>query len=273
MFENREIDLKNLLNLIKEALISFRDNHGSRWAAALAYYGLIAIFPLILFIIFVGGKFLQTSDARQLLNSTMLTTVPFAMENINEIIDQTLLSSNSFGLIGVLGLIWSGSGVFNVLVAALNVIWDAKPHPYWQRRVMAALSVLILGIVFVASFFILPVLSWLGSALGLNNYFIYSVIFEIIIGILSIYLIFRIFPNRPIKKRAAFLGALIGTLLIEIAKYGFMIFLGSVIERYGSIYGSIAWLVALGLWVYLLGILFFLSAEIGAGFERKFLQE
>ncbi len=273
MFGIKKLDFENQWKLIVEALASFRNHHCSRWAAALAYYGIIAIFPLILFIIFMGGKFLQTADARQLLDSTMLTTVPFAMDNINEIIDQTINSSSSLGIISILGLIWSGSGVFNVLVAAMNVIWDAKPHPYWQRRVMAAMSVLILGIVFLASFFLLPILSWFGSALGLKNYTLYSSLFEIIIGVLTIYLIFRIFPNRTIKKRAAFIGALIGICLIEIAKYGFMAYLGTVIERYGSIYGSIAWVVALGLWMYLLGILFFLSAEIGAGLERRYAQK
>ena len=254
---------------IINVLTSFRDHHCAGWSAALAYYGIFAIFPLILFVIYIGRQFLQTSEARQLLNTTMATTVPFAMDDINAIIDQTLNSGSSFGVIGVIGLVWSGSAVFNVLVAALNEIWDAKPHRYWQRRVKAPLSVLILGIVFLGSFLVLPILNWFQTSLSLPNSSIYNPLFEFIIGISTIYLLFTVFPNRAVNKSAAFYSALAGTFLIELAKYGFMAYLGTVIERYGSIYGSIAWIVALGLWVYLVGVLFFLSAEFGAELERR----
>lgn len=265
----KQNEFRKIWELILDVFKKFGEHHCGRWAAALAYYGIFAIFPLILFIIFVGGQFLQTSESRQLLDTTLKSAVPFAMDNINLIIDQTLESSSSSGIIGVLGLIWSGSAVFNVLVSALNEIWDAKPHSYWRRRFMAALSVLILGIVFLASFFILPILTWVGSSLGLPYFSFYNVIFEIVLGVLTIYLLFRVFPNKSVNKRAAFYGALVGTFLIELAKYGFLAYLGTVIDRYGSIYGSIAWIVALGIWVYLVGVLFFLSAEFGAEFERR----
>ncbi len=261
--------IESYWQFISKVLSSFRDHHCAGWSAALAYYGIFAIFPLILFVIYVGGEFLQRSEARQLLNTTMATTVPFAMDDINAIIDQTLKSGSSWGVIGIIGLVWSGSAVFNVLVAALNEIWDAKPHRYWQRRVKATLSVLILGIVFLGSFLILPVLNWFQTSLSLPNSSFYNPIIEIIIGVLTIYLLFTVFPNRAVKKKAAFYGAVTGTLFIEFAKYGFMAYLGTVIERYGSIYGSIAWIVALGLWVYLVGVLFFLSAEFGAELERR----
>ena len=74
---------------------------------------------------------------------------------------------------------------------------------------------------------------------------------------------------RKCIGESALAGAIICTSLIEVAKSVFTLYLGSAFVNYGAVYGSLTWMVALALWVYLVGILFFLGAEITAGLERQ----
>jgi membrane protein len=172
-------------------------------------------------------------------------------------------------LIGAIGLLWSGSSVFNSLAISLTKIWDSKPRSFWRRRVLAVVSVFTLGLVFLASLFLGPLSSWLLENWLLPRHQVAGNIFEVIIITITLLLLYRIFPNKHVRWEPAFLGALSSAILIVVAKFIFGLYIGMVINTYGLVYGYLAWFLALALWVYLLAVLILLGGELAAAMQLK----
>jgi len=245
----------------------FGEHENALRAASLAYYGLFSIFPLLLLIIYMGSELLTTEATRAFLDLYLKHTLPVDPASLQKIIDQTIRARGSIGVVSGIGLMWSGSSVFGVLEAALSVIWGGERRPYWHRRFLATISVMTLSIVFVASFSLSPLTSWLWNDDGHFYKRFLNLWVSFAFSVLISFLLFRIFPNRNVPWRPALLGALIATLFIESARFIFDFYLALAFSNYGNVYGSLAWIVALGFWTYFVGVLFFLGAEFGAALE------
>lgn len=248
---------------------SFAEDECTLRAAALAYYGLFSIFPLLLFLIYLATNVLTTTEAQVAVNTFLEQILPFKPERLQTIIDQVLASRSSIGLLGLAGLLWSGSAVFAVLEAALTVIWGGDPRAFWSRRLIAAISVILLSGLFIAYLYFGPILSWLLPSPTLLISSILSQLLGFILLLTICALLFRIFPNRTVRWGSAINGAIVTALLIQIARFFFDLYLGLAFQNFGLIYGSLAWIVALALWAYLVAVLFFFGAEVGAQLEER----
>lgn len=261
--------LRRVWEVIWSTVLSFGEHECALRAAALAYYGLFSIFPLLLFLIFLGSKVLTSAQTLEMLNNYIDQVLPVNTASLKLLIDRTLQARGSIGLVGGLGLLWGGSSVFGVLEAALSVIWEGEPRPFVQRRALAATFVLVLSMVFIVSLNLGPIISWLwlddGSLykLWLNRGLGFGLV------VLTCFLLFRIFPNREISWQPALAGALLAGTAIEIAKTLFGLYLNSAFVNYGYVYGSLAWLIALALWTYLVSVLFFFGAEFGSTLDKR----
>lgn len=256
-------------NFLKYVIESYGRHECTRHAASLAYFGVFSIFPLLLLLVYIGSYFISSESSRQVIDSYLIQIFPIAIENVNRVIDQTISSRGSIGLIGAIGLLWSGSSVFNSLAISLNRIWGSRPRSFWRRRALAVLSVSVLGLVFLASIFLGPLSGWLIDTWFLPWRRILGSLFEIFIITISLLLLYRIFPNKNVRWGPAFLGALCSAILIVIAKFIFGLYIGIVITNYGLVYGYLAWFLALALWVYLLAVLILLGAELAAALQLK----
>jgi membrane protein len=236
-------------------------------AGSLAYYGLFSIFPLLLFLIYIGSVLLTTETVRNALPLFLNQLIPLSTENVETIIDQTVKARGPIGILSAIGLLWTASSVFGVLEMSLSVIWNGKPRTFWQRRVLAASTVLVLSILFIGAFTLGPVASWLWTTDDYSAWLNFATGF----GLISVtcFLMFRIFPNRDVSWQPALAGAVLSGGLIEIAKSIFDWYLTSAFANYGYIYGSIAWIVALCIWTYVVSALFFLGAEFGAVLDDR----
>jgi membrane protein len=256
-------------NFLKYVLEAYGKHECTRHAASLAYFGIFSIFPLLLLMVYIGSFFISSESSRQVIDNYLIQIFPIASENVNRIIDQTLSARKSIGLIGGIGLLWSGSAVFNSLEISLSRIWGSKPRSFWRRRVLAVLSVFALGLVFVASIFLGPLSGWLYDTWLFPWRQVLGSVFEIVIITISLLLLYRIFPNKSVRWGPAFLGSLCSAILIVVAKFIFGIYIGIVIKNYGLVYGYLAWFLALSLWVYLLAVLILLGAELAAAMQLK----
>lgn len=263
------LQLRRSYKFTRIVVNSFAKDECALRAAALAYYGLFSIFPLLLFLIYLATNLLTTTEAQLAVSVFLKQILPFSPESLETIISQVLASRSSIGLLGLAGLLWSGSAVFAVLEAALTVIWGGSPRAFWSRRLIAAISVILLSGLFVAYLYLGPILSWL---LPSPTLFISSILnqllgFTLLVTICT--LLFRIFPNRNVHWGSAINGAIVTALLIQIARFFFDLYLGLAFQNFGLIYGSLAWIVALAIWAYLVAALFFFGAEVGAELEER----
>lgn len=255
---------------IKQVIFNLSNHRILLYAASLAYFGLFSLFPLLLFLIYLGSQFLEIGASREILASIILDFFPIELERVNFLIENTLSLRRSIGFIGFAGLIWSGSSVFGVMELSLSEIFNCPRRTFWKRRLLMTGAVLTMGLVFLASYFILPLAAWLLS--GQSKFF--GAFASFIIGwtflTLTNYIIYRIFPTRKLKWRIALTGAGAGALLIEISRSVFIYYLELILIRYGSVYGSLAWIAALGIWTYVVGVLFFVGAEITATIDSLY---
>lgn len=249
--------------ILKDTLRAYGEDRCSLWAAALAYYGLISIFPLILFLIFLGSEVFVAGNMREILNRFLAETLPIEVTNIIRIVNQTLESRGSIGLIGALGLLWSASAVFSILEAALNRIWNGRARPFWGRRLLASATILVLSLAFVATITLSPIISLLFTTLSLPGAEPLAGVLNLFMIVLTAYLLFRTFPNRRVPRLPALAGALFTTFLLVLARFLIEAYLDSAFTNYGAVYGSLAWVIYLALWAYIVGTLFLLGAEFG----------
>lgn len=238
-------------------------------SAALAFHSFFSIFPLLLFFVYLGGDILASSLAYDYLTSSLVQFLPTGVDIITEIISTTAELRGPIGLIGIVGLLWSASSVFTVLEAALNRIWKAQPRGFWRKRLMTTASILILCLLFIASVSFgqfLPRLLTLIPLAGLQ--WVGNVILFIALT-LALYVFYQVFPNRKVPIRPALTAGLAAAAAITAARYVFDMFINSTFATYGSIYGSVAWIVSLALWSYVVTTLFLLGAELGSVLEEN----
>lgn len=260
--------IKKIWGFLRYVYRSYLEDECTKQAAALAYFGLFSIFPLLLFLIYIGSFFLSSDVLRPTLDIYIKGVFPVGADDLIRIVDQTIEVRSSIGLVSIVSLLWGGSSVFSVLATSLNVIWDSPPRPYWRRRALAAFSVVALGFVFLSSLFLVPLTVWLfdgwfGDGKPL------SYLMELFMLSIAGLLLYRVFPNKAVRWGPAFLGALISAILLVVAKFIFGLYIGVVVSTYGLIYGSLAWFLTIALWVYLIGVLILLGAEFAAAFQEQ----
>jgi len=262
--------LQLVWHVVRSALEHFTLDQGTIRAASLAYYGLLSLFPLLLFLVFLASQVLKSNESQVILHQYLNDTLPGAAKTVEGVFDQTLRLRGSIGLIGGLGLLWSASAFFNALSISMNAIWGAKLRPFWRRRMIAAGSVLIIGVLFLLSISLsaiavipLPglmgsILRWFNRSVGLG------------LTILLFWVLYTAIPNKSVHRRSALAGAFIAGLLWQGAKSLFAWYLASGLTNYGAVYGSLASVIALLLWAYFSAQILFLGAEFGAVIEYTF---
>ncbi|MEX2162348.1 MAG: YihY/virulence factor BrkB family protein [Anaerolineales bacterium] len=261
--------LKRFLYLVGATNDKYNQDNCPMLVAALAYHSFFSIFPLLLFLIYIGSQLLSPSGVYEVLNSGLIEFLPTGGDTISQVLSATTDLRGSIGLVGIVGLLWSASSVFTVLETALNRIWGARPRGFWRKRLVATVSILVLSFLFLTSVTLgqflprllslirLPELQWLGSLMS----------FLFLVFVLTIF--YTAFPNRRVPRRPAILAGLVVGVSLLGARFLFDLFLNSTVINYGTVYGSLAWMVSLALWAYVVATLFLLGAEFGSVLELE----
>ncbi|MBN1267801.1 MAG: YihY/virulence factor BrkB family protein [Anaerolineales bacterium] len=261
---------RSMLLVLRETADSFALHECPTRAAGLAFRGLLSLFPLILFLIYITSLFLDSADTQQVLYSYLEQVIPTAAGFVEDVVDQTLEKRGPIGWIGTLGLVASASSLFYALVISLNVIWNGRRRPVWHRTAMAAVSVAGIGLLFIISI----ALSALATIEIPGREFLdrawFNRLISVVVTTFLFTFIFYWLPNRRVCKKAALAGGTLAAVLWEAAKFAFALYLTSGLTNYGLVYGSLASLVALMLWAFLSGEILLLGAEFGSALERLY---
>jgi membrane protein len=244
------------------------NRHGLRQAAALAYYAVFSIFPLsLLLAVGIGSVLGPTVAEEQIARGLSLFLPDQTLELFQRNMATTLEQGRSFGLIAVAGLIWAGLGLFTNVTNSLDLIFLApSSRSLWRQRLVALAMALALVTLIFTSFLTSGILR-LVVALTLdrpNPWLLigtYSLPFAIDMIIFA--LLFRYVPARYVKWDAVWPGAIMGAAGWELLKLFFNWYLDNV-ATFQFVYGSIATVIVLLFWVYLLASIFLLSAELSA---------
>lgn len=274
---------KDVLPLLKETFASWSEDKAPRLAAALAYYTLFSIAPLVIIAIAIAGLAFGHDAARGQLDDQIRSTVgPKAAQAIQDMVRSANRPAHGIvaTVLGIVTLILGASGVFGQLKDALNTIWEVAPAPnrgFWgmvKDRFLSFAMVLVIGFLLMVSLVastalgavtkymahMLPTVSWLGPVLD----FVVSV--AVFTGLLA--LIYRVLPDVKIQWRDVRVGAFITAVLFVIGKMLLGLYLGR--SSVSSAYGAAGSLVVLLLWVYYSAQILFFGAEFTQVFATRY---
>src|SRR5439155_18145683 len=130
----------------------FGDDEGATYAASIAYYALLSLFPLMLGLVAVLGFFLESGSVRTQLVDFLSGYLPQAHDLITNNAEQVRNSRGLAGLIAIGGFLWSAKAIFSAINDGLNRVWNVKERrPFWLRTALQLALVLGTGLFFVVS--------------------------------------------------------------------------------------------------------------------------
>ena len=244
------------LAIVRQAFKNFGEAQASGAAASVAYYALFSLFPLLLALAAAGSFFLEDEQAYQETIALISNAIPVSQDLIVQNIRQVLASRGTVGLIGLVGLLWSATGVFMNLARNINRAWShATERGFLKGRLVALAMVGVLALLLILSVLSTALLNLLPRLriplLGNLNVYdtalwpIVSGLVPWLFGWLLFLALYRWVPNTSVPWSAALWGAGVASLLWEVAKKGFAWYLEAGLARYSLVYGSLGTVVAL----------------------------
>jgi membrane protein len=268
-----------IFRLFKKAAVAWMDDNAMRLSAALSYYSIFSIAPLLLIAIgFIGfianwGVLGFGPDQVQDAISKELPQLvgPQAAQSMQAMIGSAQKTSGQATFIGFIVLFVGASSVFGQLKESLNTVWGVRQKPglgimgFIRERMMSFGMVLVIGFLLLISLalsvFIAAMNGWLEVYLHLPKAVsgIFGFLLPLSVETLLFALLFKYVPDAKIQWRCVWLGALVTAILFEIGKTGLAWYLGQASTT--SSFGAASSLVSLLLWVFYASCILFLGAE------------
>jgi membrane protein len=250
-------------------------NHdATHMAAGVAYYAILSIFPLLLGLIAVFGFFLSSVDLQGQLLNYVGDNIPGATDILKENLGSIIELRGIMGVLSIIGLLWSGSTMFSALGLAINRAWDiSRRRPFFIRKARELGMVFGIGILFLLSLGASAIISIMRGVLHLPaadmiivNVASWLVAFLLILAVFL--LLYKLIPNTRTYWRDTWPGALLAAVLFEIARTLFIFYLANF-ANYQLIYGSIASIIVLLVWIYYSAFIMILGAEFAFQYGRR----
>jgi membrane protein len=267
----RPVPWRIVWDLVKETVEGVDQLEVPLRAAAVAYYGLLAIFPLLLFLVSLGGVVLSRTEVRDALNEflTRAIPVPEVLDFVQVTIGDTLARRGTVGVISLVVLLWSASSLFANLEMSLNKIWKVPRRLVWHRRLLGILAVMILAGLFIVVIF-LSTLEALPLLNGISIFDSLDLWITFFAATLFFWLIYRWLPNAKIPAVPSLAGGALAGLAWVVAQAVFRWYLTSGLSNLGAVYGTLASLIGLTLWAFVTGTILYVGAVFGAVLQRRF---
>ena len=267
--------------LIVRAARAFARHECSQRAAAISYYVLLSVFPLVIFSAGALGIVLRDEQLQEDLVNEIMKNFPLSEEEGRNNIASTLrqlagVRSGAIGLIGLLGLAWSATAMFGVIRRSLNVAFGAeRERPFVQQKLFDLMMVLGFAPFFLASIVAtsalraaaaassdIPFLGRAAEALGFGWY-IASFLLPFVLSCLAFLALYSFAPARRPRLTHALAGAAVASVLFELTKLGFGAYLENF-RNYDLVFGSLGAVVAFLVWVYFSANILLLGAEVAS---------
>jgi membrane protein len=265
----------SLLNVGKSTITQWIEDEPFQLAAALSYYTLFSLAPLMIIVITIAGFAFGREAAQNQIVETIQGLI--GEDSAKAIQDMIQNASNKpkTGIIstvlGVIVLIVGAGGVVGQLQTSLNTIWGVAPKPgqgvggFIRQRFISFSMILAIGFLLLVSLVVSAVLTgltqWMGSLFGgtavLAHVLDLLVSFVFVTALFAI--IYKFLPDVRIEWRDVWIGAALTSFLFTIGKFLIGLYLGS--SGVTSTYGAAGSLITVLLWVYYSSLIFFLGAE------------
>ena len=267
--------VKLSFSLLKDSFSAFMDDNGLKLSAALSYYTIFSLAPMLLVIISVLNFFYKNGDIQgELFGQITALVGANAAQQLLEILKNAEMSNKSgvAAAIGIGTLLIGATGVFAEIQDSINFIWSIKSKPkkgwlqYLKNRLLSFSIILTLGFLLLISLGVNALVDLLSSRLEARFSEASVVVFYIINMALLLTIItslftviFKVLPDGHVRWRECIVGAAFTAVLFLIGKFVITFYIGQA--DLGATYGASASIVILLTWVYYSSIILYFGAE------------
>ena len=259
--------------------VDFRHDRGFQWAAAAAYYGLLSTLPLLLSAVSLAAHFVDPYLAAADLTHFLGQFIPQGERQIRELVFSVIRERESIGVYSTLFLLWSGSRVFSVITAMLNIAFDADEDYSLVKSTLVELAmVLSLGLMYVTALilqFAIHTFNTVLEQVWVTGDWLPWLLAKSVPSLFSFsayYLIYQYVPRRRVKRRAAAGGAILATVMFMVAQPLFLRYVNNF-AHYNLVYGSLAIVIALVFWSWLAAVILLFGGELAAHIQTLVLED
>jgi membrane protein len=263
-----------LVRLIYDTIEGAVKHDAAQRAAGVAYYSLLSIFPLMLGLIAVFGFFLPSVDFQNELLKFVDNNVPGATDFLRQNITHIISLRSGMGILSIVILFWSASAMFGAINLAINRAWEVRRYrlPFPVRKSIEIGMVFGIGIIFLLSLGAGHLISILHgvSDLAVADMIIVKVgsrLVAFLLIFIVFLLLYKLIPNTKTHWRYTWPGALLAAVFFEIARTLFILYLENLVS-FQYIYGSIASIIILLVWIYYSAFIMILGAEFTFQYGR-----
>ena len=248
-------------------------------AAELSYYFLLAVFPLLLFLMTLLGYFASSSSQLRASLITSLSAVmpPSALDLVQSTIMEVTTRAGGGKLsFGLLAALWAASNGMGAVTETLNIAYEVKERrPWWKVRLIAVGLTLLMAVLIISALVLVlygeSIAELVVGAAGLGSWVAVGwkvaqwplILFSLLIALAALYY-FAPDLRKP-EKRWQWItpGAVVAIVLWLIVSLGFRLYL-HFFDSYSATYGSLGAVIILMLWFYLTGIAILVGGEINS---------
>ena len=275
---------KEIFAILKEAGSEWIEDHAPTLGAALAYYTVFSLAPLLIIIIGVAGLVFGPEAAqgqifeqlRGLLGEAGAKSMQDLVENANAKPATGIFAT----LIGIVTLLFGASGVFGQLQTSLNAIWGVQPKPgrgvlgIIRDRILSFGFILVVGFLLLVSLLLTAAIAlvgeWSGDMMPGMEFFIQLLNSVLSLAVITLLfaMIFKFLPDAKIAWHDVWIGAFVTAALFTVGKFALGLYLGK--SSVSSSYGAAGSLIVLLLWVYYSSQILFFGAEVTQVYANRF---
>ncbi|MBD1823161.1 YihY/virulence factor BrkB family protein [Cyanobacteria bacterium FACHB-DQ100] len=266
---------KTIVRLVRDTITEWNEDNVPLLAAALAYYTMFSLAPLLIIAIaIVGAVYGEEAAQGEIVRQIQGLVGRQGAEFIQSMIQNASRPGSGGGiatLIGIGVLIFGASGVFGQLQTALNTIWEVKPKPgravksFVQARFLSFAMVLVIGFLLLVSLILSAVFSGVSAYFGgllpeaLHVGQVLNFVITFALTTLLFAAIYKFLPDVKVPWKNLWVGSAVTALLFNIGKFLIGLYLGN--SSVGSTYGAAGSLVVVLLWVFYSAQILLLGAE------------
>ena len=266
---------KQALELTKETFKEFFKDNATWKAAALSYFTVFALAPLLVLVLQVASLLFDPAQVRDALtgqfSALMGQDVANQVQTMMNNAERQTASGSGFRLIlSIAGLLFGATGAFVSLQDALNSAWEVEPDPkrggiknFIFKRFLSLGMVLGIAFLLLVSLAVTAALSAVGDYLfgGSGTVFAEGLNFVLTFAIISLLFaaMFKVLPDAKVEWRDVWVGAIATALLFVVGKFLIGLYIGQ--SNPGSAFGAAGALAVLLVWIYYAAIILMLGAE------------
>src|SRR3954467_3659510 len=280
--EPTDLPARSWKAILKRTVKEFQDDNLTDWAAALTYYSVMSLFPMLLVLVALLGLIGQESTIATATDSLRMAGLEDVAKNVQGPLDEIVRHKGGAGALvgfGLLAALWSASGWVGAFTRAMNAVYEVKEgRPFWKLRPLQVLitlvTVLLISLVLIAVVVSGPIAEAVGTAVGAGDTAVsvwsvakWPVLLVVLMGMVAG--LYYIAPNvRQPRLRWVTPGGIVAVVIWIAASAGFGIYVSNF-NSYGKTYGTLGSVITFLVWMWLSNLALLFGGALDSELERE----